>query len=79
MIHIVERSTRNLHAGWLLRALSTQQPAHGDMKRQRSRKQRTKELAQARTVKGQYVPLCFVTPPMTVREVDAYIRRQQWR
>ena len=36
---------------------------HPDMKRQHSRRQRSKDLAAARKLKMAYVPLCKVAPP----------------
>jgi hypothetical protein len=38
---------------------------HPDMKRQRSRRQKAKDLAKARELKARYVPLCEM-PPVAV-------------
>jgi hypothetical protein len=53
-----------LNVRQLLNPIFFERPCrHVDMKRQRSRHQRSKDLAQARRLKMSYVPLWSVPPP----------------
>jgi SRSO17 transposase len=52
---------------------------HPDMKRQHSRRQRSKDLAATRRLKAQYIPLCRVAQPDPSEWFDAYEGRWKER